>query len=115
MSFVVKSWDVFVDGYGPGYGFIAKTRGKALAGAWRCDAFNAITFGQFLKIAQCRRGQDRPDFGRPITANGRPAFFVGSNRQYVQFVWPDGDVVFNSHPFDVEPNEVRPSTYRPAS
>lgn len=114
-GFVVKSWEVTVPGYGSGR-YIAKTRGKALADAWRCDAFCGSTFGEFIRHARCRRYPvDHPSFGDPITVGGKPAFYLDSNGQYVQFVYPGGDVVLNSHPFDVEPERYRPSAYRTAA
>jgi hypothetical protein len=110
-GFIVKAWDVTVDGYGTGR-YIAKSRGKALAKAWGCDAFSHLTYGAFLKVARCRKGEMGPLEGKQITVGGRPAYFVSNDLQYVQFVRPGSDVVMNSHPYDVEPEEFRPSTYR---
>src|ERR1700749_1405511 len=113
-EFVLKRWDVEVSGYGSAVQ-CAKTRGRALADAWRCDAFSNWTFGQFLKRARCTRSRYVPDrWGDPITIEGRPAFFVDSNQQYVQFAYPGKDVVLNAHPYDVEPEHYRPSSYRSA-
>jgi hypothetical protein len=111
---VVKRWLVDVRGYGfGGTPYLAKTRGRALADAWRCGAFDGLTFGEFLRIARCRRDPITPPrFGDPITVSGKPAFFLDSNPQYVQFAWADSDVVLNSHPYDVLPVEYRPWTYR---
>lgn len=111
-KFVLKPWDVTVDGYGTGR-YYAATRGKALADAWRSDAFSGSTFGEFLKFARCRRGTAwGEDYGALITVSGKPAYFVERNAAYVQFVWPDSDVILSSHPYDVLPERFRPAAYR---
>jgi hypothetical protein len=111
-EFIVKRWLVSVAGYSA-TAYTAKTRGSALADAWRCGAFDGIKFGEFLKIARCRRDRVCPSrWGDKITVSGKPAFFLGNNPQYIQFVWPGSDVVLNSHPYDVLPVGYRPSTYR---
>jgi hypothetical protein len=92
---------------------LAPTRGKAMARAWACDAFSGSTFGEFLRFARCRRDDYTPPrFGDPITVCGRPAFFVGNNRQYVHFAYPGADHTMVAHPYDVLPVEYRPGTYR---
>lgn len=92
---------------------LATTRGKALANAWRCDAFSGSTFGAFLRHARCRRDTTTPPrYGDEITVNGKPAFFIESNRQYVRFCYPGADHVLNAHPYDVLPVSYRPDTYR---
>lgn len=115
-GFLMKRWEVTVRWahggctVGP---VVAPTRGKALANTWRSDAFNAVSFGQFLRFTSCRRDPYRPArWGDPITIEGKPAFFLDNNRQYVQFVYPGGDHVLNAHPYDVLPEEYRPDTYR---
>jgi hypothetical protein len=100
-SFLLKSWDVTVEGYGTER-VVASSRGKALAKAWRCDAFGRLTFGDFLKIATAFKALLVPaDFGEPILVQGRPAFRVGKYGNYVSFVWPDQENVLHSHPSDV--------------
>jgi hypothetical protein len=100
-GFLLKAWDVTVQGYGVER-FYAASRGKALAKAWRCDAFNYLSLGDFLKIASAWRAMLVPeDFGEPILVSGRPAFRVGPYCSYVSFVWPFTETILNSHPADV--------------
>jgi hypothetical protein len=113
-AFTIKRYDVTVEGYGSGT-YLAPSRGRAIADAWRSASFDSIPFGKFLKICRARRtptDQLPSPFGDPITVAGAAAFFVDRNRQYVQFVRPDSGVVMNSHPYDVEPEHYRPDTYR---
>lgn len=111
-GFILKRWLVTVEPYGEGV-YFAPTRGKALADAWRCDAFSDLTFGQFLKIARCRRDHITPPrWGDPITVEGKPAFFLGNNRQCVQIALPGDVSVVSAHPYDVHPVEYRPDNYR---
>lgn len=109
-GFVLRRFVVSVMGWGEST-VLAKTRGKALADAWRCDAFSDCTFGEFLKIARCRLDwyQPKPD---EITVLGKPALGLGHNSQYVQFVYPGGEHVLNAHPLDVLPESYRPASYR---
>lgn len=100
-GFLLKSWDVTVHGYGTER-IIAASRGKALSKAWRCDAFNRLTFGDFLKIASAWKALLVPaEFGELILVQGRPAFRVGKHGSYISFAWPFTEVVLNSHPSDV--------------
>ena len=108
-ALIIKPWNVSVHGYGSGT-YYAKSRGRALADAWRCDAFNAISFRQFLQIANARQIDDTDRFGEPITVGGRPAYLVSWNSQYIQFVRPGSDVILHTHPLDVEPPEARRGT-----
>lgn len=111
-DFIVKRWRVSVSGYGEG-SYVASTRGRAMADAWRCDAFSGSTFGEFLKFARCRRDRITPPrWGDEITVLGKPAYFIGENGQYVEFVYPGKDVVLNAHPYDVLPVEYRPRAYQ---
>lgn len=109
-DFILRRFEVTVGHYGEAI-ILATTRGKALADAWRSDAFNGYTFGEFLKIARARlsRYQPKPD---RITVRGKPAHGLGHNGQYVQFVYPGQDVVLNAHPLDVLPASYRPRAYR---
>ena len=92
---------------------LAPTRGKALARAWACDAFSGSSFGEFLRFARCRLDGHRPPrFGDPITVDGKSAFFVENDRQYVHFAYPGADHTMAAHPYDVLPVEYRPDTYR---
>lgn len=112
-DFVLRRFIVTVSGYGEGV-YLATTRGKALADAWRCDAFSGSTFGEFLKHSRCRLDtwQPTPD---EITVSGKRALGLGHNGQYVQFVYPGKDVVLNAHPLDVLPEHFRPRAYRDAA
>ena len=107
---IVKPFYVSVRGYSGYSPIYAKSRGSALADAWRCDAFNGITFGEFLKVARCYRAPAHDRFGEEIAVCGNPAYLVSYNRQYIQFVRPDSDVILNAHPLDVEPPEARRGT-----
>jgi hypothetical protein len=92
---------VTVHGYGVER-ILASSRGKALAKAWRCDAFGPIAFGDFMKIAAAHRALLVPaDFGEQILVQGRPAFRAGTHGPYVSFVWPFTETVLNAHPSDV--------------
>lgn len=98
----VRPWTVYVSGFGHG-DYIAPTRGNALAQAWRSSAFEGWTFGEFLKHATCRLNRSPWErFGNPITVADKPAFLIGANKQYVEFVRPGESVVFSAHPFDVQ-------------
>lgn len=102
MGMIVRPWTVTVSGFGHG-DYVAKSRGQALAKAWRSSAFEGWTFGEFLKRATCRLNRAPwGRFGEGITVAGEPAFLIGANKQYVEFVRPDSDVVMNAHPFDVQ-------------
>jgi len=117
--FLLKRWTVSVrwaSGATTESTITASTRGKALADAWRCDAFSGSTFGEFLRFASCRRSKDEPSWwGEPITVLGKPAFYLGHDGQYVHFAYPDGDHVLYAHPLDVLPMHRRPEAYRRAA
>jgi hypothetical protein len=117
-GFLLKRWTVSVtwsSGTITSADIEAPTRGKAMADAWRSDVFNGSTFGEFLRFARARRAPEPRRFGDEIMVLGKPAFFIENNRQYVRFAWPGNGCVFNAHPYDVEPEEYRPSTYRSAA
>lgn len=107
----LKQWTVHVAGYGYGT-YTAKSRGAALADAWRSDAFCDYTFGRFLKIARAYRESEPKWWGAEITVEGKPAFYLGHNRAYVNFVYPDGKFQLCAHPYDVLPEIYRPECYR---
>jgi hypothetical protein len=109
-GFILRRFEVSVGRYGDAI-ILATSRGKALADAWRSDIFEGWPFGEFLKIARCRlsRYQPVPD---QITVLGKPALGLGSDGQYVQFVYPGQAVVLNAHPLDVLPATCRPRAYR---
>ena len=109
-DFILRRYEVTVNGWGSEI-YLAQTRGKAMADAWRSDAFWGYTFGEFLKMARCRLTayQPAPD---EITVLGKRALGLGHNGQYVQFVYPGKDVVLNAHPLDVLPASYRPRAYQ---
>lgn len=112
MVLIIKPFRVSVAGYGD-YTYFTSTRGKALSKAFGdFGSISDIPFKEFLKIARAVKGVPTENFGTPITVGGKSAYFVSSNRQYVQFVRDDSAVILNSHPYDVEPEHMRPDTYR---
>jgi hypothetical protein len=106
---IVKPWRVSVSGYGE-HTYFAASRGKALAQAWRSGAFMNWSFKDFLQRARAVREEPMGRFGEYIEVGGKPAYLVSYDRQYIQFVRPDSDVILNSHPYDVEPPEARRGT-----
>lgn len=110
-SMIIKPFVVHVSGFGF-WTYFASSRGKALAKAFSeyRSTFDAVTFKDFLRLARVSPGEPSARFGEPITVGGQPAFYVSHNLQYIQFARPDGDVVMNSHPYDVEPPEARRGT-----
>lgn len=107
----LKRWEVTVNGYGAGV-FVTTTRGKAMADAWRCDAFGTWTFGEFLRRARCVRTPEPSGFGEPCTFEGKPALCFGHNGQYVSIQLPGRDHLSSAHPYDILPVEFRPHAYR---
>lgn len=100
---VVKAYTVTVDGY-TAVRYVAKSAGKARAAAWRdFQIVGPCSFKDFMRRASVRSASPGATFGTPITVGGEPAFQVGYDGHYVQFVRPDSDVVLNSHPNDVSP------------
>lgn len=111
-DFRLKRWRVDVHGYGTAT-YDTPSRGKALAQAWRSDAFSSVSFRAFMSMARCRREECTPDrWGDPISVDGKPAFYVGGTRASVAFVRPNEDVVMLAHPYDVLPVKYRPEQYR---
>lgn len=112
LGFVLKAFRVSVEG--EGYVYHAKSRGRALGDAFRAynHARAPVSFRDFMNMASCWKEQGGAHFGDPITVNGKPAFFVEKNRQYVRMAWPGSDHVSNAHPLEVLPIEYRPETYR---
>lgn len=115
-GFLLKAYRVAVDDFQP-YLYYTASRGKALSKAWNSYCgYRAVSFKDFMRIARCWRETPLDSqFGQPITVGGKPAFFVTSNNQYVQFARPGATEYFNAHPYDVEPEHVRPWTYRSSS
>lgn len=114
-AFLLKRWTVTVrwaNGASTSSEVVAPTRGKALADTWRSDIFNGVSFGEFLGFTRCRRAADPHWWGAPITVLGKPAFYLGHDRQYVHFAWPGGQFALRAHPYDVQPIERRPEAYR---
>ncbi|MGT2515107.1 DUF7146 domain-containing protein [Sphingomonas panni] len=106
----VLPWSVTVRGYPDFAVYFAASRGKAIADAWRCDAFDNVSFGDFLRMVTCRRAEPNDRFGERFTISGRPARYVSHNRQYVQFTWEGEEAVLNTHPLDIDQAEARRGT-----
>lgn len=109
-GFILRRYIVTVGRWGEAT-ILASSRGKAMADAWRSDAFEGYTFGEFLKMARCRLDSWQPSPSE-ITVLGKRALNLGHNGQYVQFVYPGSEAVLNAHPLDVLPESVRPKAYR---
>ena len=114
-TFKLRRYEVSVSGFSEPMSavYLSTSRGKAMADAWRSDIFSNYTFGEFLKIARCRLSwyQAKPT---EIEVLGERVWGLGHNRQYVQFVRPNGDHVLKAHPLDVLPVSARPKDYQPA-
>lgn len=105
----VKPWDVTASDYGTST-YYGTSRGKVIAGAWRCDSFMHLSFKGFLRIVRCRRAEPSDRFGERLTIGGRVARYISHNRQYVQFVWDGEETVLNTHPLDIDQTEARGGT-----
>jgi len=112
-TFRLRRYEVSVSGFSEpmSAAYLAASRGKAMADAWRSDIFNGYSFGEFLKIARCRLSYHQPK-PTEITVSGEPVWGLGHNGQYVSFVRPGGDFVLYSHPLDVLPVSERPTSYQ---
>jgi hypothetical protein len=106
----IRPWSVTVRGYSDFGVYFAASRGKAIASAWRCDAFDNVSFGDFLGMVTCRQAEPTDRFGERFTIGGRPTRYVSHNRQYVQFTWEAEETVLNTHPLDIDQPEVRRGT-----
>lgn len=105
---VVRPYRVEVPHFGS-FLYVAGSRGKALAkafGDWR-SLRDEADFKDFLRLAKAKRDDCEGRFGEAITVGGQAAYYVSHDRQYVQFVRPNSDVVLHSHPLDVEPPHAR--------
>lgn len=115
---VVRGYRVELPGWPPSFQ-VARSRGQAIAHTWReYSLCFEVSFRDFLKLKVRAYRQDLGGrFGEPLTVCNHPAFYVGHNSQYIQFVRPDSDVVLNAHPLDVDPPEARRGTpyYRDAA
>lgn len=101
MTCIVRPWLVTVGSF-RGQVYVARSRGKALAKAWRdYQVLGPTSFGDFLRIATVERSH-MVGFGRRIRVAGLPAYRVGERGQYVAFVRPDSDEVLLAHPLDVD-------------
>lgn len=108
---VLKRFEVTVEGYGAGV-YVTTTRGKAMADAWRSNAFDGWTYMEFCKRARCRRTPEPKGFGELCTFEGKPARCFGYNNQYVSIQLPGNAFLSNAHPYDIMPMECRPRGYR---
>ena len=111
-EFVLRPYVVSVEGFGCAT-YHARTPARARVWAFDSAAFNGWTFKQFLQRSRLWRAPKHdPNYGREIIVAGERAFYVTGNSQYIQFVRPNSDVILNTHPYDVEPKELRPLHYR---
>lgn len=78
-DFILRRYIVSVGRWGEGP-YLATSRGKALADAWRSDVFEGYTFGEFLKMAKCRLDDSQP-VPTEITVSGERALGLGHNGQ----------------------------------
>lgn len=110
-GFLLKTYRVAVAGFSA-QTYHARSRGKALASAWRdfCSYRDDVDFKAFMGMARCWAEAPDDRFGEAMTVGGQPAFYVGHNRQYIKFVRPGCDVIMNTHPLDVDPPEARRGT-----
>lgn len=111
-GFLLKIYEVCVSGF-PGVRYCTPTPGSAMSKAWYdySVAFD-VNFKDFLKIARIHRVKPPEDFGAEITINGKKAFYVSQDGQYVHFTRPGDSRVLLSHPNDVEPKRFRPIAYQ---
>jgi hypothetical protein len=110
MPLIIKPWRVQVSSF-PAYTYFARSRQKALSAAWDSYcSYSAISFKDFLKIARARAEEPMGRFGEYIEVAGLPAYLVSYDRQYIQFVRPDSELILSSHPYDVQPPEARRGT-----
>lgn len=107
---IIHPYTAHVAGYGSHTCF-AKSRGQALSRTFNLlKQCSNISYRDFLGIVSCRKSAPYERFGSLITVEGRKAFYVSHNRQYVEFVYPNSDVILSSHPLDVLPIEARAGT-----
>jgi hypothetical protein len=99
---IVKPWAISVGSEFRDIRYVAKSRGQALAKAWRdYQILGPTSFRDFLKIARARRASVE-GFGEPIRIAGTAGFRVGERGQYIAFVRPNSDEILLSHPADVK-------------
>lgn len=115
----LKLYDVMVEGYGSDI-IHATSPGKARASAWRCDAFNATSFKDFMRICRVKlRKEPAPDGGYEYVRQcygvdprigqrvGLPwdrqgtVTYPGQTTAYVHVVIDGQDRVARFHPSDV--------------
>jgi hypothetical protein len=113
-----RCFDVMVTGYGTAQ-FLAKSRGQALADAWRSSAFDGWSFKDFLKRARARLSEPAADHyvslrqsypkscippaGTRITAEGHTGIVLPaiSPCSYVSFKDEETGARVNVHPAGV--------------
>ena len=99
----IRTFSVTVQGFPP-HNYSARSRGKALAQAWRAyrSTFDASEFRDFLRIATARQVPNPPGIGDRILVGGLPATRVIGWGQYVYFMRDGSDEILCSHPLDVQ-------------
>jgi hypothetical protein len=102
MTFLLRTYEVLVNGFAYWGRYEGASPGQARAKAWHAYcSYRWVSFREFLSISTLRRATDADGFGRQITVGGAPAHWVGHNGQYVRFVRPGETTVLLSHPLDV--------------
>jgi len=102
MSMILKTYSVTVQGFSP-HTFFAATPGRARVRAWHSYSSGyPCSFKEFMSISSCRRADDPPGLGRKITVGGKPAYSVPTEHGHPEYVFPDTDVILNTHPLDLE-------------
>lgn len=118
-KYPTRLWDVSVSDFFRGgtqsSQVTAPTRGKALAKAWACDAFEGTTFKRFLQHARCRQAELPAWWCQPIALDsGRgpeQVFYLGLCGSRVRICRANGAESM-AHPTDIHPEYMRPAAYR---
>lgn len=113
---LVKPYRVSVRHFDP-HVYHAASHGKARSRAWNryTAAGHDCPFSEFMKISRVTRCEAPENYGQPILVEGKRAYLIpgmDSHHHYVQFVYPNSEVILNSHPNDVQPF-AQPSTPEP--
>lgn len=103
----IRTYGVTIRGF-PEALYSARSPAKARACCFRnfTEAYDGVSFREFLSSVTVRRADNPPGIGERITVLGKAAtrcIGYGSNR--VWFMYDDGDVVLCAHPSDVTPSE----------
>ena len=99
----VRSYAISVDGF-PEQIYTARSAAQARANCWRAylSYDSNVTFRQFLRMSRLHSVPNPLGVGDRILVGGLPATRVQPVGQYVGFMRDGSDVIFCSHPADVE-------------